>query len=183
MSCFGSSEPADCQSYEAENCTDVTVSVHEEHMQVVSSCKAQVEIYVDQEAVPATTNKPSLQIEAEKLSQDIQTPSTVLVWVDGAWSGEPVSCKPLFAGAGRLKNHAIDTSRISRWETSDCRWEQDRDCDDNSGTCRVSVSEAARSVKDTTKQVIPDTAKMPDVADSLNIEFEREADTGSCNRL
>ena len=63
---------------------------------------------MDQEAVPATMNKSGLQIEAEKLSQDIQTPSTVLVWTDGAWSGEPVSCKPLFAGAGRLKNHAID---------------------------------------------------------------------------
>ena len=74
VSCLNSSEPADCQSYKAESCTDVTVSVHKEHMQVVSSCKAQEEIYVDQEAVPATVNKSRLQIEAEKLSQDFQTP-------------------------------------------------------------------------------------------------------------
>ena len=50
---------------------------------------------MDQEAVPAPMNKSGLQIEAEKLSQDIQTPSTVSVRIDGAWSGEPVSCKPL----------------------------------------------------------------------------------------
>ena len=52
------------------------MSVHEEHMQVVNSCKAQEEICMDQEAVPATMNKSGLQIEAEKLSRDIQTPST-----------------------------------------------------------------------------------------------------------
>ena len=40
VSCLGSSEPADCQSYEAETCTDVSVLVHNEHMQVVNSCKA-----------------------------------------------------------------------------------------------------------------------------------------------
>ena len=97
VSCLGSSEPADCQSHKAEKCTDVTVSVHKEHMQVVNSCKAQEEIYMDQEAVPATMNKSGLQNEAEKLSQDVKTPSTVLVWTDGAWSGEPVSCKPPFA--------------------------------------------------------------------------------------
>ena len=28
VSCLGSRQPADCQSYKAENCTDVTVSVH-----------------------------------------------------------------------------------------------------------------------------------------------------------
>ena len=46
--------------------------------------KAQEEIYVDQEAVPATMNKSGLQIEAEKFSQDMQTPSTVLVWIFGS---------------------------------------------------------------------------------------------------
>ena len=46
--------------------------------------------------------------EQIRSSEDMQTPNTVLVWIDGAWSGEPVSCKPLFAGGGRLKNHAID---------------------------------------------------------------------------
>ena len=61
-------------------------------------------------------NKSGLQGEAEKLSQDLQTPSTVLVWIDGAWSGDSVLCKPLFAGAGRLKSHAIETSRVSRWD-------------------------------------------------------------------
>ena len=35
---------------------------------------------MDQESVPATMNKSGLQIEAEELSQDIQTPST-------CWSG------------------------------------------------------------------------------------------------
>ena len=147
VSCFGSSEPADCQSYKAENCTDVTVSVHVEHMQEVSSCRTQEEIYMDHESDPATMNKSRLQIDAEELSQDIQTPSTVLVWFDGDWSGELVSC----AGAGRLRNHAIHAPRVSRWETSDCRWKQDRDIDENSGTCRVSVSESARYVKDTTE--------------------------------
>ena len=91
VSCLGSNTPADCQSYKAGNCTDVTVSVHKEHLQVVNSCKAQEEIHMDQESVPATMNKSGLQIDAEELSQDIQTPSTVLVWIDGAWSGEPVS--------------------------------------------------------------------------------------------
>ena len=114
VSCLGSSDPADCQSYKAENCTDVAVSVHKEHMQMVNSCKVEEEIYVDQEAVLATMNKSGLQIEAEELSQDIQTPSTVLVWIDGVWSGERLSCKLLFAGAGRLKNHAIDAPRVSR---------------------------------------------------------------------
>ena len=110
VSCLDSSEPADCQSYEAEK-------LHGRHSvsaQVVNSCKAQEEIYVDQKAVPATVKKSGLQIEAEKLSQDVQTPSTVLVWIDGAWSGEPVSCKPLFAGAGRPNDHAIDTPRLSK---------------------------------------------------------------------
>ena len=132
VSCLDLSEPADCQSFGAENYTDVTVSVRNEHMQVVGSCKAQEEICVDQEAVPATMNKSSLQIEAEKLSRDIPTPSTVLVWIDGVWSGDSVSYKQLFAGTGRLKNHAIETPRTSRWETSDCRWGQDRDIDENS---------------------------------------------------
>ena len=91
-------------------------------MQVVSSCKAQEEIYLDQEAVPATMNKSGLQIEAVKLRQEKQTPSTVLVWIDGVWSGDSGSYKQLFAGTGRLKNHAIDTPRVSRWETSDSRW-------------------------------------------------------------
>ena len=84
VSCLGSIKPADCQSYKAEKCTDVAVSVHKEHMQVVNSCKAQEEINMDPEAVPATMNKSGLQIGAEKLSQDIQTPSTVLVSIDGA---------------------------------------------------------------------------------------------------
>ena len=43
---------------------------------------------------------------AQVVSSQIEA-STVLVWIDGAWSGEPVSCKTLFAGAARLKNHAI----------------------------------------------------------------------------
>ena len=76
------SEPADCQNYKAENCTDVTVSANKEHMLAVNSFRAQEEIYMDQTAVP-TMNKSGLQIEAEKLSQDIQTPSTVLVWIEG----------------------------------------------------------------------------------------------------
>ena len=123
-------------------------------------------------------NKSGLQIDAEELSQDFRTPSTVLVWIDGARSGESVSWRLLFAGAGRLKNHPIDAPRVSRWETSDCRCNRDRDIDENSGTCRVSVNEAARRVKDTTEQVIPATAEAPDAADSLNIEFERVKESG-----
>ena len=60
---------------------------------------------------------------------------------------------------------------------SDCRWKQDRNIDENSGTCRVSVSEAARYVKDTTEQVTPAT-EVPDATDSLNIEFERVNESG-----
>ena len=37
----------------------------------------------------------------------------------------------------------------------------------------MSVSEAARYVKDTTEQVIPVTAEVPDAADSFHNEFER----------
>ena len=70
--------------------------------------------------------------EQVRSAKDMQTPNTVLVWIDGAWSGEPVSCKPLFAGGGRLKNHAIDAPRVSRWETSECRWKQDHDIYENS---------------------------------------------------
>ena len=90
VSCFGPSELAHRQDFEAKKCTDITVPVRVRHTQVVSSCGAKEEIYMDQEAVPATMNKSGLQVEAEKLSQDIQTPRTVLVWIDGAWSGEPV---------------------------------------------------------------------------------------------
>ena len=38
---------------------------------------------MDQKSVPATMNKSGPQVEAEKLSPDVQTPSTVLVWIDG----------------------------------------------------------------------------------------------------
>ena len=130
---------------------------------------------MDQKSVPATMNKSGPQVEAEKLSPDVQTPSAVLVWINGDWSGEPVSCKQLFAGAGRLKNHAIDVSRGSRWGR---RWKQDRDVDENSGTCKVSVNEVARCVKDTTEQVTPATAEVPDATDSLNNEFERVRESG-----
>ena len=44
--------------------------------------------------------------------------------------------------------------------TSDCRWKQDRDIDENSETCRVGVNEAARYVKDTAEQVIPVSAEV-----------------------
>ena len=162
VSCLGSSEPADCQSCEAEKCTDITVPVRERHTRVVSSCRAQEEIYMDQEAIPATMNKSGPQIEAEKLSQDRQTTGTVLVWIDGVWSGEPVSCKPLLAGGGRLKNHAIDAPRVSRWEASDCRWKQDRDIDENSERCRVAVNEAVRYAKNTAEHVIPVSTEVPD---------------------
>ena len=173
VSCLGSSEPADCQSYNAENCTDVTVSVHKEHMQVVNSRKAQEEVYIDQESVPATMNESGLR----------KSPAKIYRRQARCWSGlmvsGVVSYKQLFAGTGRLKNHAIDTPRVSRWETSDSRWEQESDIDEKSRTCRVSVSEAARHVKDTFNQVIPVTAEVPDAADSLNKEFEREKEGGA----
>ena len=47
---------------------------------------------MDQEAVP-TMNKSGLQIEAEKLSPDIQTPCTVLVWIDSARIGVENQCR------------------------------------------------------------------------------------------
>ena len=49
-------------------------------------------------------------------------------------------------------NRYLLVVRVSRKETSDCRWKQDRDIEENSGTCRVSVNEAARYVKDTARQ-------------------------------
>ena len=48
----------------------------------------------------------------------------------------------------------------------------------NLRTCRVAVDEAARCVKDTTEQVTPVTAEVPDAAESLNIEFERVNESG-----
>ena len=92
-------------------------------------------------------------------------PSTVLGWIDGVWSRNSVSYKQLFAGTGRLKNHAINTSRRSRWETSDCRWEQDRRLG------RVECQSVR--LRDTSKQVITVTDEVPNATDSLNIEFER----------
>ena len=131
---------------------------------------------MDQEAVPATMNKSGLRIEAEKLSQDIQTPCTVLVWIDGAWSGEPVSCKPLFAGGGRQKNHAIDAPRVSRCETSDCRWKQDHDIYENS---EQSGSQRGCKVREGYDRAgDPVNAEVPDATDSLNNEFERVEESG-----
>ena len=61
VSCLGSSSLANRQDYEAERCTDITVPVRERHTQMVSTSKAQEEICMDQEAVPATMNKSGLQ--------------------------------------------------------------------------------------------------------------------------
>ena len=63
--CLGSSEPADCQSYKAEKCTDITVPVCGRHTQVASSCKAQEEINMVQEAVPATITSPVRRLKRE----------------------------------------------------------------------------------------------------------------------
>ena len=64
-----------------------------------------------------------------------------------------MSCKPPLAGAGRRKNHAIKTPKVSQW---------------------VAVNKAARDVKDTAEQVTPVTAEVPDATENLNIEFKRE---------
>ena len=50
---------------------------------------------------------------------------------------------------------------MSRWETLDYRWRQDREIDENSETCRVAVN-----VKDTTEQVTPVTAEVPDATEN-----------------
>ena len=42
----------------------------------------------------------------------------------------------------------------------------------------MSVNEVARCVKDTTEQVTPVTAEVPDATDSLNNEFERVRESG-----
>ena len=63
-----------------------------------------------------------------------QTPSTVLVWTNGAWSGHAVSCKTISAVAVRLRNHAIGTPKVDLWETLDHRWKQDPKVDENSET-------------------------------------------------
>ena len=101
-------------------------------------------------AVQATMKKSGLHIDAEELSQGVQTPCTELVWVDGAWSGDSVSYKQLFADAGRLMNHATDAPRVSRRETSECRW----------------------------KHVTAVTDEVPDATDSFHNEFERVNESG-----
>ena len=85
-----------------------------------------------------------------------------------------MSCKPQFAGAGRLKNHAIDAPRVSRWETSDCRWKQDRDTDENSETCRVAVNERGCKIRQGYGRA-GDTSncRVPDATENLNDEFKR----------
>ena len=48
----------------------------------------------------------------------------------------------------------------------------DRDIE-NCETCRAAVNEAARNVKDTTEQVSPVTAEVPDATENLNNEVKR----------
>ena len=68
VSCLGSSELAHRQHYEAKKCTDITVPVRERHTQVVSSCKAQEEIHVDQEVVSVrSTPYPHSQVTDRSL--------------------------------------------------------------------------------------------------------------------
>ena len=66
------------------------------------------------------------------------------------------------------------------WSTEESRDRDadDRDIDENSDTCRAAVNKAARYVKDTTEQVTPVTAEVPDATDSLNNEFERVKEGG-----
>ena len=116
-SCFG----PDYQNFRVEKCTDITVSVCEEHTQVVSSCDTWEASNTVQQASPASLDKFGLQVAAGELAPGMQTPSTVLVWIDGAWNGHAVSCKSMSAGAVQLRNHAIGTPKVDQWETLDHR--------------------------------------------------------------
>ena len=69
-------------------------------------------------------------------------------------------------------------TRSIRRERADGRrwivaWRQDREIHETSETCRVAINKAARYVKDTTEQVTPVTADVPDATEHLNSEFKR----------
>ena len=91
-SCFRLRGLAHCQNHGMERCMDIKVSVCEEHTLVVSSCDTQVASNTVQEASPATMDKSGLQVAARKLARGTQTSNTVLVWIDGAWSGRVALC-------------------------------------------------------------------------------------------
>ena len=65
-SCVGPRGLAHYQNYRVEKCTDITVSVCEEHTQVVSSCATREASNTVQEACPATLAKFGLQVAARQ---------------------------------------------------------------------------------------------------------------------
>ena len=96
-----------------------------------------------QEARPATMDKSSLQVAARKLAQGTQTPSTVLVWIDGVRSGRVAFCKSISAGAIRLRSRATETSKVDGLDTLDHRRKQDHRIGANPETRAEDVAERA----------------------------------------
>ena len=148
------------------------MSVREEHTQVVSSCDTWEASNTVQQASPASLDKFGLQVAAGELAPGMQTPSTVLVWIDGAWNGHAVSCKSISAGAVRLRNHATGTPKVDQWETLDHRWKQDCKVDENSETHGAGGNKTAGSSNDTAEQAIPVIEEVPDAIDSLGKEVK-----------
>ena len=170
-SCFGPRGLSHHQDYRAEKCTDIKVSACEEHTRVVSSCDTQEASNTVQEASPATLDEFGMHVEARKLAK-ILTPSTVLVWISGAWSGHAVSCESISAGAARPRNHTNDTPNVDRWETLDRRRKQDRKVDGNSETHRAAVNKAAGGAQNTGERATPVVEEVPDALDSLGKEVK-----------
>ena len=141
-------------------CMYSKVSVCEEHMLVVSSCDILEANNTVQVAPPATTDKSGLQVAAREARQGMQTPSTVLVWIDGIWNRRVALRKSIFAGAVRPRSHATETSKVDRWETLDRRRKQNR---------RIGAYPGTRA-GDVAERTIQAVEKVPDTIDSINME-------------
>ena len=113
-SCF---RPRGLAHYQDYRMKKIKVSVCEEHTQVVSSCHIREESNTVQEASPAAS--PVCRLQPGSSPKACRCQNTVLVWIDGAWSGRVALCKSTTAGAVRLRNLAIETPKVDRWETLD----------------------------------------------------------------
>ena len=153
---------------------DIKVSVCEEHTLVVSSCDTQ--------------DKSGLQVAARKLARGTQTSNTLLVWIDGAWSGRVALCKSISAGAVRLRVHATETSKVDRWETLDHRRKQDHRIGAYPETRAEDVAEravqAVGEVPDTIDKYEKDqgetlrSSQSARIVDAEGRDCSREEDTG-----
>ena len=147
---------------------------------MVSSCDAREASNTVQDASPATLAKFGLQVTARKLAQDVQTPSTVLVWTNGAWSGHAVSCKTISASIEKSRDRDAESGPK---ETLDHRWKQD----ENPETHRAAVYMAAGGAKDTVPDTIDSLGKEVKYAKKSKEHFPRtrkalEPSTRDCSR-